>query len=145
MTIATELEQAVAAAINAGTYDMAFTASSALLPSWQREEMRDAVVTVSALSRETAYGARDSDEHTAQIWIAVAKAVQKPTDEHVRPLIALVDQIEETIRIADPLVLEGGQRFAWQSATVDPYYDQELLRDWLVFAAAISITYLSLD
>lgn len=142
---ANELEQAIADAINAGDYQLQLEARPSLLPSWNREELSGIAVTVSALSRDTQFADREADQHTVTVFIGIGAAVPKVTDDHVRPLIDLVDAIEEQLRKTFHLELDGGQAFAWQEATVDPYYDQDILREWLVFAAGILVTYQSID
>lgn len=139
------VEQAVADVINAGTYDLTLTAQPSLLPSWNFEDLRGIRVTVSALTRQTMNDNREDDEHGLDLLIGIGSSVAKPTEEHVRPLITLVDQIEEQLRTSGWIQLPGDEQMAWIEANIDPYYDQDLLREWLVFGSLIAVRYQSIS
>lgn len=141
---AIDLQQAVADAINSGTYTHAVQAAAGLMPDWKAEDLHALTVTVAAMTRDAAAGDRVGNEYITSVFIAIGKAVNRYTYEEIKPLIALVDAIDDHLAEVGTIEMPGGVLATWDESRIDPYYDPDVMREWLIFAAGIEVQFQSL-
>ena len=130
-----QVAQAVADALNAHEFSVAFTAERMALPAFTLEEMQTLHVTV--VPREIASSildrARDEDE--VKVDVAVQKKVASAAVEEVDPLLALVQEI------ADFLNRTAMGDATWKKTENKPVYAPEHLREKRLFTSVLTLTY----
>ena len=131
----TDLAQAVADALNAGTFSMEFTAERVALPDFELADMKDLHVTVVPREVESALLDRARDSHDVKVDVAVQKKLDALTKEAVDPLMALVQEIATYLNrrnLGDAL---------WRKTENKPVYSPEHLREMRQFTSVLTLTY----
>jgi len=130
-----QVAQAVADALNAHEFSVAFTAERMALPAFTLEEMQTLHVTV--VPREVAGSVLDRarDEDEVKVDVAVQKKVASAANEEIDPLLALVQEI------ADFLNRRPMDGASWKKTENKPVYAPEHLREKQQFTSVLTVTY----
>ena len=131
----TDLAQAVADALNAGTFSMEFTAERVALPDFELADMKDLHVTVVPREVESALLDRARDSHDVKVDVAVQKKLASMTNEEIDPLMVLVQEILGHMNrrnLGDAV---------WRRTENKPVYSPEHLREMRQFTSVLTLTY----
>ena len=130
-----ETAEAVAAALNAGSFSRAFTATRAYLVERDLKDMTGLYVTVVPKDAEAATAGRSMIQHDIRIDVGVQCKLQTADNAEIDALMALVREIAEHLRATG--------RFAeavWVRSENTPVYSQEHLREKRVFTSLLTVT-----
>ena len=131
----TDLAQAVADALNTGTFSMDFAAERVALPDFELADMKDLHVTVVPREVESALLDRGHDSHDVKVDVAVQKKLTSLANEEIDPLMALVQEISAHLNRRN---LVGA---LWRKTENKPVYSPEHLREMRQFTSVLTLTY----
>ena len=137
MSIVTDVADAVAEELNAGSFSQAFTAARLVLPRFELKDLVELKVSVVPRTLGISGNTRAASKYAVEIVTGIQKKVQDieaGTDE----LGLLVDEIGDFIR-KRPLASAPWAR--WTSTQNDPVYDPGHLDQHRVFTSVLTITY----
>lgn len=137
------LADAVADAVNGGTYSVAFTAVRAWLPVFRLEhgDLSAVQVTVAPMTRESAPAARGKDLHRHSIEIAIQKDLpyESTLETEVDAMTDLVEEIAD--RLARRNLFAGGMTWHIEGVKIDPVCAFTELDGSRLFVSVIEATY----
>lgn len=137
MSETVEIADAVAAVLNVGGFSQPFTARVTFLPESSREDMADLLVEVVPSELETTAIDRSRiGKHDHTVSVGIRQAWNK-TDEHLRSLLALVQEIADRLRLitlAEPAATALKIKHS-------PLYDFEHLETLNQFTSVLDVTY----
>ncbi len=137
MSIVTDVADAVAEELNAGSFSQAFTAARLVLPRFELKDLTELKVSVVPRTLDISGATRAACQYAAGVDIGIQKKVQDieaGTDE----LGLLVDEITDFLR-QRPL---ASTPWAIGARTQnDPVYDPGHLDQHRVFTSVLSVTY----
>jgi hypothetical protein len=129
------LADAVAAAINTGSFSMPVTAQRLLLPEFELADLADLKVTVVPKSVEMATLTRQTMIYEVAIDVGIQKKLNGEVDTELPGLLNLVEEINVFLR---KHALSGA---VWTKSSIDPIYAREHLSQSRVFTSVLTITY----
>jgi len=135
----TDIADAVAAELNAGTFDIQFTAERCLLPFLDVSELETLHVSVvpSETSMEFLTRQADLEQHTVDV--AVQKKLEDITDQtEIEALMSLTRQIAGYLRRKK---LTAMPEAGCVKTVVDPIYSYDHLLGSQCFTSVVKITY----
>ncbi len=134
----TEIADAVAAELNAGSFSQAFTAERRYRPVFDLPEMGTLHVTVvpQGMTIETAGRGRNQQDY--RIDIAIQKKFENGDAAELDPLMALVEQIADHFRFRR---LEGLPEAVWVKTENAPIYAAEHMEQNRVFTSVLTLTF----
>ena len=138
MSVITDIADAVAAEINAGTYSQELTAQRLLLPRFDLEDMQSLQVTVVPKSLTTLPGGRAHNQHDFVIDVAVQQKLQTINDTEIDDLLTLVDEVADQLRFKR---LTSYPNAVWLKTENQPVYAQEHLEEMRQFTSILTFTF----
>ena len=138
MAVITDIADAVAAEINAGSYSQELTAQRLLLPRFDLEDMKTLQVTVVPKAVTTVPGGRAHNQHDYVIDVAVQQKLRTTDDSEIDGLLTLVDEIADQLRFKR---LTSYPNAIWLKTENEPVYAQEHLDELRQFTSILSFTF----
>lgn len=129
------LADAVAAAINTGSFSMPVTAQRLLLPEFELADLAQLKVTVVPKSVDITALTRQTMVYEVSIDVGVQKKLSGEVDTELPGLLTLVEEINVFLRKRS---ISGA---VWTKSSVDPIYAREHLSQSRVFTSVITIIY----
>ena len=138
MSVIVEIADAVAAAINDGTYSEAVNAERAYRPSFDLEELGELQVTVVPRSVNTANLARQQSQVDCTVDVGLQQRVDAGDDARLDALLDLAEEIGDHLRHKR---LAGYPQAAWVSIEHEPVVAAEHLDERSTLTTVMSVTY----
>ena len=138
MAVITDIADAVAAEINAGSFSQPVSALRAYLPEFELAEMQNLQVTVVPKSVTTLPGGRAHNQHDYAIDVAVQQKLQTTDDAEIDDLLTLVDEIADHFRFKRLGSYSGA---VWLKTSNEPVYAQEHLHEMRQFTSILTFTF----
>ncbi|WP_458789185.1 hypothetical protein [Adonisia turfae] len=138
MSVIVEIADAVAAAINDGTYAEPVTAQRAYRPSFDLEELGMLKVTVVPRSVITANLARQQSQVDCTVDVGLQQRVDAGDDARLDALLDLAEEIGDQLRHKR---LTGYPQAAWVSIEHEPVVAGEHLDERSTLTTVMSVTY----
>lgn len=138
MSVIVEIADAVAAAINDGTYTEPVTAERAYRPSFDLEQLGELKVTVVPRSVTTANLARQQSQVDCTVDVGLQQRVDAGDDARLDALLDLAEQIGDRLRHKR---LAGYPQAAWVSIEHEPIVAAEHLDERSTLTTVMSVTY----
>jgi len=133
-----DIADAVAAELNAGTFDPAFTAVRRVLPEFELADLADLKVTVVPHGVEMSGATRSSQQMEVTVDIGVMKKLSTDLDTEVAVLCDLVEQIVDYLAGRR---LTGMAQAAWVRMANEPIYSPQHLAQQRTFTSVLTVTY----
>lgn len=130
-------------AASAGTFTQGFAAERQYKPEYDLAQLKTLRVTVVPKKVEIASLGRNVNQHDVSVDVAIQKKVASAGVEELDPLMALVEQIADYLRLKR-LVLgkDGGEGSAiWVKTENSPIYSPEHLEQKQVFTSVLTVTF----
>ncbi len=134
----TDIADAVAAELNAGSFGQEFTAERHYRPVFDLPEMGTLHVTVVPQGMTIETAGRGRSQHDCRIDIAVQKKFENGDADELDPLMALVEQIADHFRFKR---LEGLPDAVWVKTENAPIYAAEHMEQNRVFTSVLTLTF----
>ena len=138
MSVIVEIADAVAVAINDGTYAEPVTAQRAYRPSFDLEELGELKVTVVPRSVTTANLARQQSQVDCTVDVGLQQRVDAGDDARLDALLDLAEEIGDHLRHKR---LAGYPQAAWVSIEHEPVVAAEHLDERSTLTTVMSVTY----
>ena len=138
MSVIVEIADAVAAAINDGTYAEPVTAQRSYRPSFDLEELGELKVTVVPRSVTTANLARQQSQVDCTVGVGLQQRVDAGDDARLDALLDLAEEIGDQLRHKR---LTGYPQAAWVSIEHEPVVAAEHLDERSTLTTVMSVTY----
>ncbi len=138
MSVIVEIADAVASAINEGTYAEAVNAQRAYRPSFDLEELGELKVTVVPRSVNTANLARQQSQVDCTVDVGLQQRVDAGDDARLDALLDLAEEIGDQLRHRR---LAGYPQAAWLSIEHEPVVAAEHLDERSTLTTVMSVTY----
>ena len=136
MALLIDIADAVAAELNNTELSQEFTAKVNLKPEFELKELKNLKVTVVPKSLTFSGATRQESGKEVQIDIGVQKKTADPDQ-----LAALLQLVEEIVRVFDRKRLAGYQKAVCVGIENDPVYDPEHLRQYRQFTSVITLKF----
>lgn len=138
MAIIAEIAEAVAAALNDGSFSQSFTAERAYLPVYELSELKETRVTVVPKGVAILPGSRSRNQYDYAIDIAVQKKLSRADNAEIDSLLALAEEIADFFRLRR---LPGFPEAMWLKTANEPVYAQEHLDQLRQFTGLLTVTF----
>jgi len=138
MAVITDIADAVAAEINAGSFSQPIDAKREYLPVFELEDMQSLRVTVVPKSLTTLPGGRAHNQHDFAIDVAVQQKLQTTDNAEIDDLLTLVDEIADHFRFKR---LSSFPNAMWLKTENEPVYAQEHLQELRQFTSILTFTF----
>ena len=138
MAVITDIADAVAAEINAGSFSQPVDAKREYLPHFDLEDMQTLRVTVVPKSVTTLPGGRGHNQHDYAIDVAVQQKLQTADNTEIDALMLLVDEIGDHFRFKR---LSSYPNAMWLKTENQPVYAQEHLQEMRQFTSVLTLTF----
>lgn len=138
MAVITDIADAVAAEINAGSFSQPLTAVREYLPSFELADMQMLRVTVVPKSLTTLPGGRSHNQHDFAIDVAVQKKLDAADNTEIDELMTLVDELADHLRFKR---LTDYPNAVWLKTENQPVYAQEHLQELRQFTSILTFTF----
>ncbi len=138
MSVIVEIADAVAAAINDGTYAETVNAERAYRPSFDLEELGELKVTVVPRSVNTANLARQQSQVDCTVDVGLQQRVDAGDDARLDALLDLAEEIGDHLSHKR---LPGYPQAAWVSIEHEPVVAAEHLDERSTLTTVMSMTY----
>ena len=136
MSTIVAIADAVAAALNAGTFSVPVEAVRMFQPVFTLEELQALRVSVVPRSTGITTASRDSSVFECQIDVGVQKKVSG--DAEIDGLLGLIDEIADHLRLKR---LPGFADAAWAGIAHDPVVSSEALAEHRTLTSVLTVTY----
>ncbi|QDT33985.1 hypothetical protein [Thalassoglobus polymorphus] len=138
MAVITDIADAVAAEINAGSFSQPVSATREYLPAFELADMQTLRVTVVPKSVTTLPGGRAHNQYDYAIDVAVQKKLDAADNTEIDELMTLVDELAEHLRFKR---LTDYPNAAWLKTENQPVYAQEHLQELRQFTSILTFTF----
>ena len=138
MAVITDIADAVAAEINAGSFSQPVSATREYLPAFELADMQTLRVTVVPRSVTTLPGGRAHNQYDYAIDVAVQKKLDAADNAEIDALMTLVDELADHLRFKR---LTDYPNAAWLKTENVPVYSPEHLEQLRQFTSVITITF----
>lgn len=138
MAVITDIADAVAAEINAGSFSQPLTAVREYLPVFELADMQSLRVTVVPKSVTTLPGGRAHNQHDFAIDVAVQKKLDTADNSEIDELMTLVDELADHLRFKR---LTDYPNAVWLKTENQPVYAQEHLQELRQFTSILTFTF----
>jgi len=141
LSLISDIADAVAAELAAGTFSMAFTPQRRVLPEFELADLTELKVTVVPKSVETDAASRTASQYDVRVDIGIQRKLDASgadLDNQVAELLGLVDEIAEHLR---GRLLNGAPWARWTHTANDPVYAPDHLAERRVFTSVLTVTY----
>ena len=138
MAVITDIADAVAAEINAGSFSQLVSAARDYLPAFELADMQTLRVTVVPKSVTTLPGGRAHNQYDYAIDVAVQKKLDAADNTEIDELMTLVDELADHLRFKR---LTDYPNAAWLKTENQPVYAQEHLQELRQFTSILTFTF----
>lgn len=138
MAVITDIADAVAAEINAGSFSQPVSATREYLPAFELADMQMLRVTVVPKSVTTLPGGRAHNQYDYAIDVAVQKKLDAADNTEIDELMTLVDELADHLRFKR---LTDYPNAAWLKTENQPVYAQEHLQELRQFTSILTFTF----
>ena len=138
MAVITDIADAVAAEINAGSFSQPVSATREYLPAFELADMQTLRVTVVPKSVITLPGGRAHNQYDYAIDVAVQKKLDAADNTEIDELMTLVDELADHLRFKR---LTDYPNAAWLKTENQPVYAQEHLQELRQFTSILTFTF----
>ena len=138
MAVITDIADAVAAEINAGSFSQPVSATREYLPAFELADMQTIRVTVVPKSVTTLPGGRAHNQYDYAIDVAVQKKLDAADNAEIDELMTLVDELADHLRFKR---LTDYPNAAWLKTENQPVYAQEHLQELRQFTSILTFTF----
>jgi hypothetical protein len=138
VAVITDIAEAVAAEINAGSFSQPVDAKREYLPHFDLEDMQTLRVTVVPKSVTTLPGGRGHNQHDYAIDVAVQKKLETADNAEIDALMTLVDEVGDHFRFKR---LSSFPNAMWLKTENQPVYAQEHLQEMRQFTSVLTLTF----
>lgn len=138
MAVITDIADAVAAEINAGSFSQPVSATREYLPAFELADMQTLRVTVVPKSVTTLPGGRAHNQYDYAIDVAVQKKLDAADNTEIDDLMTLVDELADHLRFKR---LTDYPNAAWLKTENQPVYAQEHLQELRQFTSILTFTF----
>ena len=138
MAVITDIADAVAAEINAGSFSQPVSATREYLPAFELADMQTLRVTVVPRSVTTLPGGRAHNQYDYAIDVAVQKKLDAADNAEIDALMTLVDELADHLRFKR---LTAFPNAAWLKTENQPVYAQEHLQELRQFTSILTFTF----
>lgn len=138
MAVITDIADAVAAEINAGSFSQSVSATREYLPAFELADMQQLRVTVVPKSLTTLPGGRAHNQHDFAIDVAVQKKLDTADNSEIDDLMTLVDELADHLRFKR---LTDYPNAVWLKTENQPVYAQEHLQELRQFTSILTFTF----
>ena len=138
MAVITDIADAVAAEINAGSFSQPVSATREYLPAFELADMQQLRVTVVPKSLTTLPGGRAHNQHDFAIDVAVQKKLDTADNSEIDDLMTLVDELADHLRFKR---LTDYPNAVWLKTENQPVYAQEHLQELRQFTSILTFTF----
>lgn len=138
MAVITDIADAVAAEINAGSFSQPVDAKREYLPHFDLEDMQTLRVTVVPKSVTTLPGGRGHNQHDYAIDVAVQRKLETADNAEIDALMTLVDEVGDHFRFKR---LSSYPNAMWLKTENQPVYAQEHLQEMRQFTSVLTLTF----
>ena len=138
MAVITDIADAVAAEINAGSFSKPVSAVREYLPAFELADMQTLRVTVVPKSVTTLPGGRAHNQYDYAIDVAVQKKLDAADNTEIDELMTLIDELADHLRFKR---LTDYPNAAWLKTENVPVYSPEHLEQLRQFTSVITITF----
>ncbi len=138
MAVITDIADAVAAEINAGSFSQPVSATRDYLPAFELADMQTLRVTVVPKSVTTLPGGRAHNQYDYAIDVAVQKKLDAADNTEIDELMTLVDELADHLRFKR---LTDFPNAAWLKTENQPVYAQEHLQELRQFTSILTFTF----
>lgn len=138
MAVITDIADAVAAEINAGSFSQPVSATREYLPAFELADMQTLRVTVVPKSVTTLPGGRAHNQYDYAIDVAVQKKLDAADNTEIDELMTLVDELADHLRFKR---LTDYPNAAWLKTENQPVYAQEHLQELRQFTSILTFTF----
>ena len=138
MAVITDIADAVAAEINAGSFSQPVSATREYLPAFELADMQTLRVTVVPKSVTTLPGGRAHNQYDHAIDVAVQKKLDAADNTEIDELMTLVDELADHLRFKR---LTDYPNAAWLKTENQPVYAQEHLQELRQFTSILTFTF----
>lgn len=138
MAVITDIADAVAAEINAGSFSQPVSATREYLPAFELADMQQLRVTVVPKSLTTLPGGRAHNQHDFAIDVAVQKKLDTADNTEIDELMTLVDELADHLRFKR---LADYPNAVWLKTENQPVYAQEHLQELRQFTSILTFTF----
>ncbi len=142
MAMVTDIADAVVTALKSADAGLPQPVSiaRAYLPQFDLAELKTLRVTVVPKRIEIASLGRNSNQHDVSVDVAVQKKIASASADELDPLMTLVEQIANYLRLKR-LALASGDSAIWVKTENAPIYAPEHLEQKQVFTSVLTVTY----
>ncbi len=146
MSLVVDVAEAVVAALNtapAETFQQPLVAERQYKPEYDLAQLKTLRVTVVPRKIEIASLGRNVNQHDVAVDVAVQKKVASTSTQELDPLMALVEQIADYLRLRRlTLGKDGaGGSALWVKTENVPIYSPEHLEQKQVFTSVLTVTF----
>jgi len=138
VAVITDIADAVAAEINAGSFSQPVSATREYLPAFELADMQTLRVTVVPKSVTTLPGGRAHNQYDYAIDVAVQKKLDAADNTEIDELMTLVDELADHLRFKR---LTDYPNAAWLKTENQPVYAQEHLQELRQFTSILTFTF----
>jgi hypothetical protein len=138
VAVITDIADAVAAEINAGSFSQSVSATREYLPAFELADMQQLRVTVVPKSLTTLPGGRAHNQHDFAIDVAVQKKLDTADNSEIDDLMTLVDELADHLRFKR---LTDYPNAVWLKTENQPVYAQEHLQELRQFTSILTFTF----
>ena len=138
MAVITDIADAVAADINAGSFSEPVTAVREYLPAFDLADMAQLRVTVVPKGVTISPGGRAHNQHDYAIDVAVQKKLDAADNTEIDDLMTLVDELADHLRFKR---LTDTPNAVWLKTENQPVYAQEHLQEMRQFTSILTFTF----
>lgn len=138
MAVITDIADAVAAEINAGSFSQPVSATREYLPAFELADMQTLRVTVVPKSVTTLPGGRAHNQYDYAIDVAVQKKLDAADNTEIDELMTLVDELADHLRFKR---LTDFPNAAWLKTENQPVYAPEHLQELRQFTSILTFTF----
>ena len=138
MAVITDIADAVATEINAGSFSQPVSATREYLPAFELADMQTLRVTVVPKSVTTLPGGRAHNQYDYAIDVAVQKKLDAADNTEIDELMTLVDELADHLRFKR---LTDYPNAAWLKTENQPVYAQEHLQELRQFTSVLTLTF----
>ena len=138
MSIITDIADAVAAELTAGSFSQPVAAERRNLPQFELADMKSLKVTVVPKGVVILPGGRTHGHYDYTIDVAVQKKVDQEEGTEVDELLGLVDEIADHLRFKR---LTGFPGAVWLKTEHPAIYSQEHLHEMRQFTSLLTLTF----
>ena len=138
MSLITDIADAVAVDLNAGSFSLPFTAVRRYVPRFNLQEMETLRVSVVPKGLTITTASRKEDQHEVRVDIGVQKKFDQGDNAELDPLMALVEEIADFFRSSRLDTTPPATCVAVENA---PIYAQEHFAERRLFTSVVTLTF----